>query len=476
MSRYVKYGLFVPEGSGYLHVQVLGAGVQGTASLVRSVAEQDLCVRKKTVSVQSKSPSDTFAEVKLYRPHPRIPRLIHTQAYAASEHQTSDFQSYSMIFQYCNGGTLSRLLDILIADVRFRPTPALVWKLFDELLSIVFFLHQECSPAIAHSDAHSSNVFLNFPTEDAKLPDFYLGDFGLARALEDFIWGDQGSTPGQRRLTDPKWLDQVADRQVFKDSVEKLVKDLSSVRHHVCMIITGNRSYDVKDFDEVIDWHKQEQKWPSELISMYDRLRGIITGLKTRQFEKYENLIELRQLVSTFAREQAVEQNPDGSDYSGTRPGKYAVAKAPGGATTPEPDMGLDTQTARFESSDGDDVETSPKLYDSRHKLLLGSIHVPGPWRIAHIDPHTQNVLAVERLDFGYYNMPIEETWPEFLLPPHVAKAGWDAILTAAIIADARDQGTTPPPPVQSWQTEGLDLNQCFEIDPEWSPVEMAES
>lgn len=430
MAPSIKYAIYYPEG-GYLHVRTLGSGVQGCASLVQSVANGALYVRKKTIpeALQPNSQSNTCAEVSLYRPHPRIPKLIRSQEYPvmkSSDPRQAALKTHSMIFEYCNGGTLTRFLHIRADDDAFSASTMLVWKLFDDLLSAVYFLHQQCTPAIAHNDAHTSNVFLHFPDEHAKVPDFYLGDLGYAKTIDAGMWkGGGGANPGERKLRNINSVTP-ATRDIYNEYVKLLVNDLISVQNNVGALMAGLTSYDVVPPHALTGQMKASRRWPAELFECYDKLEYIIYGMAWGGSpERYADFPELRRLVRNFRREEQARVLGKTKDFRGTRPGRYDWDKI----GELDGDVGAEIATEH---------KKYPKLFDSRHQLLVNARTVPGPWRIAHVDPHTFAVLGVEKLEFGYH-MPTMRVWEgdaDGMLETNVERSGWDKILKTARSVD----------------------------------------
>lgn len=171
---------YFPEGDGFLYITHVGSGNQGAALLVRSVSDQQNYVRKRKKFPSVRFPASNEAEFALA--HDNIPQCILQTPYQGLDGDGFRSQTTADIFTYCNGGNLQRVLDI--AREKKIPVPsALIWRLFRQLLGVLIFLS---SNKILHRDIKADNIFLHWK-KDAALPDFFLGDFGIAcRPGHDF--------------------------------------------------------------------------------------------------------------------------------------------------------------------------------------------------------------------------------------------------------------------------------------------------
>jgi serine/threonine protein kinase len=95
-----------------------------------------------------------------------------------------------MTMQLCNGGTLQDLISNPVFNDNHSVAEIFMWRILTELLQTLEFIHHE--RAVAHLDLLPQNVFLHWSDQamadqDDKgqhLPDIYLGDFGLADAIQ----------------------------------------------------------------------------------------------------------------------------------------------------------------------------------------------------------------------------------------------------------------------------------------------------
>ncbi|ETN38396.1 uncharacterized protein HMPREF1541_06431 [Cyphellophora europaea CBS 101466] len=173
------YAIYYPEGkSGYLLISHLGTGTQGAALLVLSLADHQLYVRKRKRFPCARFPAANEAELAL--PHSNIPILFLQIPYQGIDLDGDPSSTTADIWRYCNGGDLARVIDIYKEKVESVPAP-IVWRFFRQLLNVVLHIQ---SARIIHRDIKSDNVFLHWTGgKDASLPDFFLGDFGIAHRL-----------------------------------------------------------------------------------------------------------------------------------------------------------------------------------------------------------------------------------------------------------------------------------------------------
>ena len=188
-----KFAFFFDEGAGYLFAHNIGTPSNGEVQLVKCIADGKLYVRKQNypLSVHPDSNQTTCNEVRLYQPHPNIPRLIDWQD-EINYQIDCDQLSTTSFWEYCNGGDLSHFL----ADAQGQGIPipeAFLWKLIYQLGKVLDFIHFGCQPSIGHGDFHSGNIFLHWEDDSSVLPEIKLGDFGnahsyrLSRAYVDFL-------------------------------------------------------------------------------------------------------------------------------------------------------------------------------------------------------------------------------------------------------------------------------------------------
>lgn len=157
-------------------------------SLVRSIADSNDYVRKKT---KPTSPNSLYysSEVEYSREHYLIPRLVRHEDFFVLQRSHNDydeFKSSSMTFSFCNGETLLHFFKAVYQESKLIPQK-LAWHLLNQGLQVLDFLH-DGYPSATHNDVHPENIFLHFTDDKQKLPNFYLGDFGLAYVQSPSIW------------------------------------------------------------------------------------------------------------------------------------------------------------------------------------------------------------------------------------------------------------------------------------------------
>lgn len=443
-----KYAIFFPEGDGYLFCRHLGDGSRAVTSIVRSIADNKDYVRKKTKPTSANSACSHgvySAEVSFYREHHLIPRLIRHQDFFVlpEDHEGHVvFKSSSMIFSFCNGGTLFNFCQVLFRSSQ-PIQEELLWHLLNQGLQVLDFLH-DGYPSVTHGDIHPENIFLHFPDNERKFPDFYLGDFGQAHLLPPDIW-EISKNPARKGL-DPR-MDSKGSRGIFWD-IECL---LDTVQEAVLGAWCGDETKDALLNDAL-------KQLSCEFAELFQKLRNICTS-DSNHSERYEDLVRLRRFISKRAK-HAQSKWPDMPDFQWTREYHYQNGESQ-------------------DSHEQHQPCTGPKIFDSRHELLLQADKVPGPWRIARIDASSNKVLAVEKLAFGLHEPQIWEecaggchcweparsssipiqcyNWDDHKMIDQLAKTEVDRIGMNSLLLAA------------SQVSCGLLVSSYFDVDPEWN-------
>jgi serine/threonine protein kinase len=207
-----NYAIHFNEGTkgGYLLVKSLKGGMQGEATLVRSVQDGKLYVRKR-MSVGGPSglidgvPREIYAadwlnmDSSLPSYWPRLIEYSHLKEEGRWE--------WSLIFQHCNGGDLEDLREEYSKLGQPVPEP-LIWHIVAQVSKNLAYLHHGLQrdgsfvpnwQPFLHGDVGPPNIFLHYPPPSLSsksdispsfdLPEVLLGDFGRAvkaSAYNDF--------------------------------------------------------------------------------------------------------------------------------------------------------------------------------------------------------------------------------------------------------------------------------------------------
>jgi serine/threonine protein kinase len=171
------------EGEGYLFVDFLGSGIQGSAYRVWSTKDGCLYVRKtdnmntqiaialgtETTVSERRHAYDKIQGIK----SEHIAKPIFSNKY---EGKAGGRDAVSATYwEYKNGGNLQRF----IQEYRNGGIPErFVWKLLADLLSGLRDLH---AADVTHKDLRADNIFVHWPDPDVTAPIFVLGDFGKSK-------------------------------------------------------------------------------------------------------------------------------------------------------------------------------------------------------------------------------------------------------------------------------------------------------
>lgn len=395
---------------------MLGAGSHGTACLVRSVADGQVYVRKKISPSYAFDENNECKDVKYYLAHPNIPRLLHVQEHkllvdpseyppdAASATMSKyfnpeTFKSVAAYFDYCNADSIMRLTHFK----QFKPSTLFLLKTFDQLLDTFGYLHRN---GVAHRDAHMANLFLHFPNDNAPLPDLFVGDYGCASTIPSDIWQDDTHTQLKR---EPRM-------HLWDEGVEAIVIDLRSVVQCMAHLLMGvppiytesdaeGSTASAQGIDVVFElhenlWssflnHQPEGTYPGELYYQWFRLNRMVKRMEGRHFDAYDVFYDIKECVSNLRWEEEQAVKPE------------------------------DVQNLRW-INDSDERRhldfrkgSNPHLFASRSALnSFSAADIPGPYRIAKVDPQTFTVLGIEKFDHSCF-IPVPD-FPydkEYLLP-----------------------------------------------------------
>ena len=219
-----RHAIFYDDGpqAGYLHVRDIGSGAEGQTTLVQSVADGMLYVRKisrlrdidsdasSTFGAATEAPGQHQLEprdVSHYRPYPNIPGLIDFTTLVHNPPHTvcRNVKQFVTYWQFCNGGDLEHYIE-QHSRLNERIPEIIIWRFLWQIFKTCEYLHH-CQPPVSHRDIFSGNIFLHFKPDlecrsgerssideaaefdyydtfpdhgNGNVPDFYLGDFGHA--------------------------------------------------------------------------------------------------------------------------------------------------------------------------------------------------------------------------------------------------------------------------------------------------------
>ena len=361
-----KFAIIFPEHNGYLFCQALGKGIQASTMIVRSIDNKKDYVRKKTRPTNPNNRANGGVDkpdVSLHKKHQRIPDLRSWEQFAVlpeghKDHQ--DFRSLSLVSQYCNGGTVGRFVRVL-KTAKVMPCEVLLWQMMDQLLEVVEALHHEPTPLV-HKDLHAHNIFLNFDQEDSPLPDFYVGDFGLATPLQN-LGRDNGPV-----VEDP-----------FE--AEDIYKDWIGIGNVMQSLIYCGYSGDAWGVATQASMTAHLSRFSSEFQQCCTGFEDVICAASKHHLE----IAQLRDLHKTVEKHEQLSRSSmdPNTSYQWTRQDRYT-----------HPELSEDDQCQG---------KHDVVFFDSRHELLQHAKSIPGPWHIARVDPQTMDVTGIEKLSFNLH-------------------------------------------------------------------------
>ncbi|KAJ9610035.1 hypothetical protein H2200_006365 [Cladophialophora chaetospira] len=429
-----KYAVFYPEHTGFLHVKKLGT--DASADLLWGIRDGKTYARRKYwPETYNSTAVPALDGSQYYREVAGIPKLVHAQSYQHLVEESSShelFRSHALICEYCNGGNLSSFLERLehhyapvvsaFSQIESHETLEIfIWHYFDSILQVFGRLHAQ---GICYFKNWHVNHFLHFH-EGAKLPEIRLGNLDMLTALT--LNGLEHELAGLfyniTHLMDRKWynVDEL-EYDISLKNDEGFSKELLKCRQtlgQMCMTqLKGNYSVENVDIEPCLAIDALDL---TPKLKQVDELAATVASMAKRARAKAKNRLSL--------------------DLSGIRRDKPGVV---------------------------------PTLFDTRKELLKTSLgghprdKVSGPWRIAHVDPTTFKVLAVERTDFNLHDPQIGPCGSS-LIPHELADElkrtplqglikGWDIFK----LAELQDKATD-----KKWN------HVYFVVDPEWTEARL---
>lgn len=439
------YGFYFPEGGGYLWIKALGAGTEGNADLVWSCANNQtnfdkVYVRKKTRTHRFLSewsvndhPTGEYvrAEIEFYRNHRLIPRLIDWTSYRAAPYNNIDntrrAYTTSMVFEYCNSGTLGRIINTYSSEMNdriqreyrqlnayddqdlpglqdARIPEAFIWKVFGQLLGIVDYLHH-MMPGVYHNDLLDMNIFLHRPTAEQILPDCYLGDFGRAEVMPSYRTWNADGTRARRRYSvsesttiDYEFAIYFVKTMMTLDHTDTLALTPFGLRINTTNVdekftrLQGKETGWLQTLGEQVQWQRDNRgRGPYYSPKLYDAIQTFDNDLKQAR----------RVGTNPHFRQRALNFESHATDVLNNQTDIITVPPVDNKWRTLVADPAW-YQPQEFFS--GPSVFTKEAILAMRRDLPLG------PWKIAKIDRTTRDVVAMSRRTYRTYSPP---TWLE---------------------------------------------------------------
>lgn len=188
-SQNIMYGPVFKDGDNeYIFIQSLGEGIQGQAQLVLHVQSGEYGVRKISKEMQTideikdstaKNEYDTLEFLNGQAAHTtETPRIVTVHGSSKVAVHMPDAKGREQLYMpvlylsYCNGEDADRILS---------GPYSVVLRMIAQLAHTLKFMYDN---KILHRDLHVGNIFVHFP-EGSRIPDFYIGDFGLASETPD---------------------------------------------------------------------------------------------------------------------------------------------------------------------------------------------------------------------------------------------------------------------------------------------------
>ena len=335
----IKSVCYTPANGGYVYIRELGRGAQGTAILVRSMTDGEFYVLKKSYSELEGGEQTPSPEVEFYRPHPRVPKLVYHDAFVDQDlsHIPVPKKINTLVSSYCNLVDLDQLGSKCF-DKSGKVDEVLIWRCLGQMLEVIEFLHFQCQPKINHADIGSGNVFAHSPA-DKRLPDFFLGDFGIAEYI-------------------PEVFDKVAGFGYVVINDYFVTESYFELKSVVWALLNGP-TYPLKP-----KYHTQRKRFETlyseKLVLCYDALEWFIGD----DFKMDDYEAELQELRTAVDSEAKAWEEKSTVDFSYLRP--------------------------------GDELDNASLFYDSQEEILNAIVQPPGPWQAAQVDTETWELLSVD--------------------------------------------------------------------------------
>lgn len=186
------YMFIAADGDEFLFVRNLGEGMQGMVQLLQNVRTKELVARKvnhrRLNAAQVARPNRETTVIghldTLPRPAgctPRYYELISHQDVPSGTAMNPARWTRESYWRYYNAGSLWDFQSLYSSK---NPPPyAFIARCIHQLLETVQFMFTAGHVPVYHEDLHVHNIFVHW--DEGYLPDFFIGDFGLARLADE---------------------------------------------------------------------------------------------------------------------------------------------------------------------------------------------------------------------------------------------------------------------------------------------------
>lgn len=234
-TMFQQEAIYFDEGAGFLFIKHLGRGNFGSASLVRSLADNKLYVRKEEINIDDyfysmQTSNETRPEeAKCATIVSTNANTIKLQGWIKYEEDPYGSNFTVSYWNYCNSGTLYDLITTWPEHMCLPERWVFSWVL--TMLSTITDIHRA---GIAHRDAHLKNWFLHRP-DNYSDPVLVLGDFGTSLVRPENESDPQiCPTPG----SDPDEIDWSSNPD-FDDGrwVVAAWSDFADITEHIWLLV-----------------------------------------------------------------------------------------------------------------------------------------------------------------------------------------------------------------------------------------------
>lgn len=261
-------GIYFDEGAGFVLVSSLGQGSYGKTSIVRSVKDNKLYVRKEELTTHEHNKSTgrnrEVAHAMLAQHHPGVARVV---GWANYEKYTKGPVFVVSYWQYYNAGTLVGLYETAVQYRIFVPERwVCLWLI--SMMSAVIDIHKA---GLAHGDAKDQHWFLHRPGP-GRHPVVVLGDFGTSYLQdeedvpfefprsgghEDGTWTDTVRGDYKQVLCEAETMLHLCDASPQMDSI------VQRLRNEIYETKNEDLEENMSSVYEALKWHLADTPTPT---------------------------------------------------------------------------------------------------------------------------------------------------------------------------------------------------------------------